>query len=104
MVVGRRRKRNQDRRPSRRRQLRERRRTGAADHQIRCGHFTGNGVEERLRARGYSGALVPLADRCQISLAGLMDHFQAWEAPHQPRRCRHHGHVDRVRALGAAKD
>ncbi len=33
-----------------------------------------------------------------------MDHFQAWEVPHQPRRCRHHGHVDCVRALGAAKD
>ena len=40
----------------------------------------------------------------EISFARLMGDAQRRAAGRQLRRCLHHGHVDRVRALRAAKD
>ena len=105
MVVGRRRKRHQHRRPSRGGQLGQRRRAGAANHDRRAPSFRrppGRGTAPRARR-----------DRRARTRHGRLPRREApvwWtiprppSAPRQPRRCRHHGHVDRVRALGAAKD
>ena len=47
---------------------------------------------------------IPVADAFQIAFSCLMRDCQPAGVGCQPRRRRHHGHVDRVRALGAAKD
>ena len=64
----------------------------------------GDGIQKGLRPRRDAGARVAVAHGGQIPLAGLVDDFETGTPPHQLRRRRHHGHVDRVRALGAAKD
>src|SRR6185503_19123125 len=104
VVVGGGRQRNQDRRPPRRGQLRERGRAGTADDEIRLFHLAVDGVEKRLDAGLESRARVTVADHFQIPFARLMRNRQTWCGGNQPRCCLHHGHVDRVRALRAAKD
>ena len=47
---------------------------------------------------------VAVADHLQIALPGLMRDVHSRRRRCQPRRRLHHGHVDRVRALRAAKD
>ena len=85
-------------------QLGQRRRAGAADHQVGRRHFAGDRVQKGLRPRGDAGPRVAVADDGQVALAGLVDDFEHRRVATSSRRRRHHGHVDCVRALGAAKD
>ena len=73
VIVGRRRKRHEHRRPARRRQLRQRRRARPADHQIGRGHFAGDRVQEGSARARDPGAPVAFADGGQVPLAGLVD-------------------------------
>src|SRR5688572_10450220 len=104
VVVGGRRQRNQDRRPSRGHQLGERGGAGAADDQVGGLHLPIHREQERLDAGLEPGAPVAVADHRQIALSCLMRDRQSWCGGCQPRRRLHHGHVDRVRPLRAAKD
>ena len=55
-------------------------------------------------ARLDAGAPVRVAHHVHIALPGLVRDREANTCGGQPRRCLHHGHVDRVRALRAAKN
>ena len=61
----------------------------------RCPH-RGEGREAGAGIRG--------PHQVQIALAGLVSDRELEPGGCQPRRCLHHGHVDRVRALRTAKD
>src|SRR5439155_10705173 len=60
--------------------------------------------EERLDPGFHAGAPVPVTDQFQIALPSLVRDRHPWLCGRQPRRRLHQGHVDRVRALRAAKD
>ena len=75
-----------------------------AHDEVRELHLASHVEEEGLDARREARAAVAVLDELQIALSCLMRDFQPEVACCQPRRCLHHGHVDRVRALGAAKD
>ena len=104
MVVGRCRQRNQHRWPSRRGQLRQRGCASAANDDIGGFHLPVHGEEKRLDPGFEPGAAIPVADVFQVALSCLMRDCQPAGVGCQPRRRLHHGHVDRVRALGAPKD
>ena len=104
MIVGGCRQRDEHRRLSRRRQLGQRRRAGAADDEVGRFHLPVHGEEERLDPGFEPGAPIAVADVFQIALSCLMRDCQPAGVGCQPRRRLHHGHVDRVRALGAPKD
>ena len=89
---------------SRRGQLGERGRARAADDHVRGLHLAVDFVDEGLDAGLQAGALVRGAHQIQIALAGLVGDRKAYPGGCQPRRCLHHGHVDRVRPLRTAKD
>ena len=89
---------------ARRRHLRQRGRAGAAHDQVRRLHLAVHVVEERLDAGRQPGRSVRGAHHLQIALARLVGDRKAYPGGCQPRRRLHHGHVDRVRALRAAKD
>ena len=72
MVVGGGRQRNQQRWLPCRRQLRQRRRPGAGDDQIRGSYFTSHGEQERLHPGLEARPPVPVADVFQIALSCLM--------------------------------
>ncbi len=76
VVVGRRRKRHEHRRPPGRRQLGERRRARAADHEIGRPHFAGDGIQEGLRPRRDPAAPVGFAHGGQVPFAGLVHDFE----------------------------
>ena len=94
-----------NRRPARRHQLRQRRRAGAADDDVGVLHLAGPSRRGTARpwparpARRYPSRTISRSRSpvwCVIA--------RSWCGGCQPRRCLHHGHVDRVRALRAAKD
>ena len=74
-----------------------------ADDEIRLFHFPVHGIEERFHPG--RNACVPIAppDQFHIAFSCLVREVHA-AIGCQPRRRFHHGHIDRVRALGAAKD
>ena len=104
VIVGRGRQRNEDRRPGRRGQLGDRGGARTADDQIGELHLASHVEDERFDPRREPGAAVAVPDGLEVALSCLMRDLQPEAACCQPRRCLHHGHVDRVRALGAAKD
>ena len=61
-------------------------------------------VEERLDVGLKPRLPVGGADHLHISFARLVRETKMRTAGRQLRRCLHHGHVDRVRALRAAKN
>ena len=80
------------------------RRAGAADDQIGRLHLPVHLVEERLDASDEPGPFVALANQGQVALAGLVSDGE-WPWQRLPASALPpHGHVDRVRALRAAKD
>ena len=104
VIVGGGRQRDEHRRLPRRRQLGQRRRPGPADHEVRGFHLALHGEEERLDPGLEAGTAVAVPDEFHIALSCLMRDCQPAGVGCQPRRRLHHGHVDRVRALGAPKD
>ena len=104
VIVGGGRQRHEHRRPAGGRQLRDRRRAGAADDEVGRPYFPVHGEQERLHPGLEPRAAVPVPDEFQIALSCLMRDRQPARVGCQLRRRLHHGHVDRVRALGAAKD
>ena len=104
VIVGRRRQRHEDRRPADGGDLGQRRRAGAADDHVRRAHLLVHAVEEGFDAGRKPGASQPFANHREIALAGLVRDLRRKRGPRQLRCCLDHGHVDRVRALGAAKD
>src|SRR4051812_7282889 len=104
VIVGRGRQRNENRRLPGRRELRQRRRPGAADDQVRCGDPPSHVVQERFDLGLNPGRLVGGSDHLHVSLSRLVCDTKRRTAGRQLRCCLHHGHVDRVRALRAAKD
>ena len=60
--------------------------------------------QERLDPSRESGTLVTLANQGHVGFAGLVSDSEWPGRGRQLRRCLHTGHVDRVRALRAAKD
>ncbi len=104
VIVGGGRQRHEDRRPADGGDLGQRRRAGAADDHVRRAHLLVHALEEGLDAGGEPGASQPLANHREIPLACLMRDLRRKRGPRQLRCCLDHGHVDRVRALGAAKD
>ena len=87
-----------------RRQLGQRGRAGAANHEVRLFHLPIHGEEERLDPGFEPGVGDTRPDEFQIAFSCLMRDCQPAGVGCQPRRRLHHGHVDRVRALGAPKD
>ena len=67
-------------------------------------HLARHVEQERLDAGFDAGAPVAVPHEVQVALSCLMRDCQPAGCGCQPRRRLHHGHVDRVRALGAAKD
>ena len=104
VIVGRRRQRNQNRRLPGRRDLGQRRRAGTADDYVRLSELSTHVVEERLDVGRQPRLCVGGAHHLHISLSRLMGDTQMRTLGRQLRRCLHHGHVDRVCALRAAKN
>ena len=77
---------------------------GAADDQVGACEPPAHVVEERLDVGLKPGLPVGGADHLHISFARLVGETKSRTAGRQLRRCLHHGHVDCVRALRAAKD
>ncbi len=105
VVVGRRRQRHEHRRPGRpppapRASSRRRAHTTRSAAVI----SSATGSRKASDARRHARALVSVPHLRQVALAGLVDDFEIRTPSRQLRRRRHHGHVDRVRALRAAKD
>ena len=73
-------------------------------HDVGLLHLAVHLVQERLHPRARGLPPRSLADRVQIALTRLMGDGQPHARGRQLRRRRHHGHVDRVRALRTAND
>ena len=105
VIVGRGRQRHEDRGAADRGDLGQRRRPGAADDHVGRAHLLVHADRGRARP-GQPGPARASPSRTtrEIALAGLVRDVRRWRGPRQLRCCLDHGHVDRVRALGAAKD
>ena len=103
VVVGRRGQRHENRRASQGGDLGQRRRASAAHDEVSFGHRIGDRIEEGLDPGRHATPFVLRPHHPDIPRARLMNQFDPLRS-NQLRRCRHHGHVDRVRALGAAKN
>ena len=89
---------------TRRRDFRQRCRSSAADDQIGLAQPPAHVIDERLDVGPEPRCPVPRADELHVPFSGLVNQAQPRAGGGQPRRCLHHGQIDRVRALGAAKD
>jgi len=87
-----------------RRHFRECRRAGATDDQVRVAELPPHVVEERLDVGLNPRRPIAGSDHFHISFSRLMGDTEMRAAGRQLRRCLHHGHVDCVRALRAAKN
>jgi len=104
VIVGGGRQGDQDCRPARRRDFRERRRARAADDYVRGREPVSHVVEKRLDFGLKPRVPITGAHQLHIPFSRLVDEMKMRRTGRQPRRCLHHGHVDCVRALRAAKN
>ena len=104
VIVGRRRQRNENRRTAGRRHFRKRRRAGARDDQARGFHLSVHRIDEPFHAALHAVPLERRSNHVEVACPRLADEIEGFGCGSQPRRRLHHGHVDCVRALRAAKD
>ena len=103
MVVGGAWQRNKDRSLACRRDLRQRRRTGATHDQIRLSDPPSHVEQKRFDLGLQPRPAVGGADHLRVALAGLVRETKMRTARRQLRGGLHHRRVDGVRALGPAK-
>ena len=105
MIVRRPRKRNKNRRLPRRRNLRDRARARAAQHQVRAREKRRHIVDKTMHFRRQCPSLlVRRLDVIIVTLSGLMDDANTGTRFISSGNDAHHCLIDRMRALASAKD
>ncbi len=104
VIVGRGRQRNQNRRPAGRRHLRQRRRARARHDEPRGLHLSVHRIDEPFHAALHAVPFERRSNHVEVPCPRLADEIERFGCGSQLRRRLHHGHVDCVRALRAAKD